>query len=104
MAGQWLDVRLPSEFKVFHYDGAVNVPLYLLRHKLNMLDHGTQYVVCCDTSRRSSAAAFILNQKEFQTVVLKSGLNQDEAGALRIAPDQPEVSPRLDENCSSPTL
>ena len=31
--GQWLDVRLPSEFKVFHYDGAVNVPLYLLRHK-----------------------------------------------------------------------
>ncbi len=76
--GQWLDVRLPSEFKVLHKDGAMNVPLYLLRHKLNMLDRGTQYVVCCDTGRRSSAAAFILNQKDFQTVVLKGGLNQGE--------------------------
>jgi len=76
--GQWLDVRLPSEFKVFHKEGAVNIPLYLLRHKLNMLDRETQYVVCCDTGRRSSAAAFILNQKEFQTVVLKGGLNYGE--------------------------
>jgi rhodanese-related sulfurtransferase len=76
--GQWLDVRLPSEFKVFHKDGAVNVPLYLLRHKLNMLNPGTQYVVCCDTGRRSSAAAFILNQKDYQTIVLKGGLNQGE--------------------------
>ena len=76
--GQWLDVRLPSEFKVFHKDGAVNVPLYLLRHKLNMLDSGTQYVVCCDTGRRSSAAAFILNQKDFQIGVLRGGLNQGE--------------------------
>jgi hypothetical protein len=27
--GQWLDVRLPSEFEASHKDGAVNVPLYL---------------------------------------------------------------------------
>ena len=76
--GQWLDVRLPSEFKVFHKDGAVNFPLYLLRHKLNMLDPGTQYVVCCDTGLRSSAAAFILKQKDFQIVVLTGGLSQGE--------------------------
>ncbi len=76
--GQWLDVRLPSEFKAFHKDGAVNIPLYLLRHKLNMLDPGTQYVVCCDTGRRSSAAAFILKQKDFQIAVLTGGLNQGE--------------------------
>ena len=74
--GQWLDVRLPSEFKVFHKDGAVNLPLYLLRHKLNVLDPGTQYVVCCDTGWRSSAAAFILKQKGFQVAVLTGGLNQ----------------------------
>ena len=76
--GQWLDVRLPSEFKAFHKDGAVNMPLYLLRHKLNMLDPGKRYVVCCDTGRRSSAAAFILKQKNFQVVVLTGGLNQGE--------------------------
>lgn len=76
--GQWLDVRLPSEFKAFHKDGAVNLPLYVLRHKLNMLDPGKQYVVCCDTGRRGSAAAFVLKQKNFQVVVLKGGLNQSE--------------------------
>ena len=76
--GQWLDVRLQSEFKVFHKDGAVNMPLYLLRHKLNTLDSGKRYVVCCDTGRRSSAAAFILKQKDFQIVVLAGGLNQGE--------------------------
>ncbi len=74
--GQWLDVRLPSEFKASHQDGAVNIPLYLVRHKLNLLDPGTKYVVCCDTGRRSSAAAFILKQKDFRVVVLKGGLNQ----------------------------
>ncbi|MDH3373343.1 MAG: cyclic nucleotide-binding domain-containing protein [Gammaproteobacteria bacterium] len=76
--GQWLDVRLPSEFKVSHKDGAVNLPLYLFRHKLNTLNRKTLYVVCCDTGRRSSAASFVLNEKGFQTVVLKGGLNQVE--------------------------
>ena len=75
--GQWLDVRLPGEFKAFHNDGAMNLPLYLLRHKLNMLDPGKQYVVCCDNGQRSSAAAFILKQKDFQVVVLTGGLSQD---------------------------
>ena len=79
--GQWLDVRLPTEFKVSHKDGAMNVPLYLLRLKLDSLNPGTQYVVCCDTGRRSSTAAFILNQKDFQTVVLKGGLNHGELKA-----------------------
>ncbi len=76
--GQWLDVRLPSEFSVFHKNGAVNVPLYFLRLKLDTLDPEVKYVVCCDTGRRSSAAAFILNEGEFQAVVLKGGLNQGE--------------------------
>jgi CRP-like cAMP-binding protein len=74
--GLWLDVRLPSEFEAFHKDGAVNVPLYFLRLKLDTLDPKLKYVVCCDTGRRSSAAAFILNENNFQTVVLKGGLNQ----------------------------
>ena len=74
--GQWLDARLPSEFEAFHKDGAVNVPLYSLRLKLDTLDPGTKYVVCCDTGRRSSAAAFILNERGFQAVVLKGGLKK----------------------------
>ena len=72
---RWLDVRLPSEFESQHEANALNVPLYFIRLKLNQLDRTQKYVVCCDTSRRSSAAAFILNERGFDTCVLKGGLN-----------------------------
>jgi len=75
---QWLDVRVPSEFKTFSKANAMNLPLYMLRHKLSDLDRETPYVVYCDTGRRSSAAAFILNQQGFKTAVLKGGLNRGE--------------------------
>jgi rhodanese-related sulfurtransferase len=73
--GKWLDVRLPSEFEAYHSEGAINIPLYFIRLKLKTLDPSITYVVCCDTGRRSSAGAFILNERGFQTVVLKGGLN-----------------------------
>ena len=73
--GKWLDVRVPSEYKASRKKNAMNLPLYLLRHKLTALDRKTPYVVYCDTGRRSSAAAFILNQQGFETAVLKGGLN-----------------------------
>ncbi len=75
LGGKWLDVRVPSEFKAFSKEDAMNLPLYLLRHKLDALDRKTPYVVYCDTGRRSSAAAFLLNQRGFETAVLKGGLN-----------------------------
>ena len=76
--GQWLDVRLPSEFEAHHEPDAINIPLYFIRLKLNTLDPEKRYVVCCDTGRRSSAGAFILNERGFQTYILKGGLNRTE--------------------------
>jgi len=78
---KWLDVRVPSETKANGKEGAINLPLYLLRHKLNVLDRETPYIVFCDTGRRSSAAAFILNQNGFQTAVLSGGLNKSSIGS-----------------------
>jgi CRP-like cAMP-binding protein/rhodanese-related sulfurtransferase len=86
--GKWLDVRLPSEFENFHQPDAINIPLYFIRLKLKALDTETPYVVCCDTSRRSSAAAYILSERGFNASVLRGGLNRlaggdpqsDEAG------------------------
>jgi CRP-like cAMP-binding protein len=86
--GKWLDVRLPNEFNAQHEDGAINLPLYLLRLKLNSLDAATPYVVCCGTGVRSSAAAFILNTKNFQAVVLKGGLNRNSTVALTLESPQ----------------
>ncbi|MGI9289840.1 MAG: cyclic nucleotide-binding domain-containing protein [Gammaproteobacteria bacterium] len=76
---QWLDVRLPSEYDNFHEADALNVPLYFIRLKLNQLDKDKTYIVCCDTGRRSSAGAFILNESGFKARVLKGGLNTADA-------------------------
>ena len=73
--GQWLDVRLPSEFERQHPEGALNFPLYFIRMKLDSLDPKRKYVVCCDTGRRSSAGAFILSERGFDAYLLKSGLS-----------------------------
>jgi CRP-like cAMP-binding protein len=73
--GKWLDVRLPSEFQNLRIDDALNIPLYFIRLKLNALPKDIPYVVCCDTGRRSSAAAYILSERGFEAYVLKGGLS-----------------------------
>jgi CRP-like cAMP-binding protein len=81
--GSWLDVRLPSEFQNLAVEGAVNVPLYFIRLKLNTLQKGKPYIVYCDTGRRSSAAAFILVEKGYDAYVLKGGLSSLDTGLRR---------------------
>jgi len=81
--GRWLDVRLPSEFEHCHFEAAINVPLYFVRLKLKTLEQGIPYVVCCDNGRRSSAAAYILSERGFDTCVLRGGIAEtDLAEAL----------------------
>jgi len=84
--GRWLDVRLPSEFEHCHFEHAINVPLYFLRLKLKTLDTSVPYVLCCDNGRRSSAAAYILGERGFDTYVLRGGIAETElADALNSA-------------------
>jgi CRP-like cAMP-binding protein len=71
---QWLDVRLPSEFEAFHLEGSINLPLYFIRMKLKTLDTKVPYVVVCDTGRRSSAGAFLLSERGFESYCLRGGL------------------------------
>lgn len=73
--GKWLDVRLPSEFENVHIEDALNLPLYFIRLKLKTLDPKVHYVVVCDTGRRSSAAAYILAERDLNASVLKGGMN-----------------------------
>ena len=64
--GKWLDVRLPSEFENYRTGRRDQLPLYFIRLKLKTLDRDVHYVVCCDTGRRSSAAAYILSERGFR--------------------------------------
>jgi CRP-like cAMP-binding protein len=72
--GAWLDVRLPSEYEHWHLEPSINVPLYFIRLKLKSLDPAVPYVVICDNSRRSSAAAYILSERGFDAYVLRGGV------------------------------
>ena len=73
--GKWLDVRLPSEFENDHLSGAINIQLYFIRLKMSTLDENTNYILCCDTGRRSSAGAYILSERGYKAYVLRDGIN-----------------------------
>ena len=75
----WMDVRFPSEYKFDHIPGAINMPLNEIRSSMHELDKSKQYIVYCQTGRRSSAAAFILAQHGFQAKVLEGGVKAQPA-------------------------
>lgn len=70
---EWLDVRFASEYTHHHIEGATNAPLHELRIFISQLDTTKEYIVYCQTGRRSSAAAFILVQFGINAVVLAGG-------------------------------
>jgi CRP-like cAMP-binding protein len=83
--GKWLDVRLPSEYQNLRIEDSLNIPLYFIRLKLGTLDPSIPYVVCCDTGRRSAAAAFILVERGFDAVVLEGGITNAQVPLRRSA-------------------
>jgi CRP-like cAMP-binding protein len=80
---KWLDVRLPSEYQNLAIEGAINIPLYFIRLKISTLNRQVKYITYCDTGRRSSAAAFILMERGFETYVLRGGLDSAERDVRR---------------------
>ncbi len=73
--GVWLDVRLSSEHKNNAIKGSANIPLFMLRMKAEKLDPKTNYVVYCDTGRRSSAGAFLLSERGLRAYCLTDGFS-----------------------------
>jgi rhodanese-related sulfurtransferase len=71
---QWVDVRFPSEFQYDKLAGAINIPLSEIRNALGVLNQDREYVLYCQSERRSSAAAFLLAQRGYRASVLAGGL------------------------------
>ncbi|MEM7251235.1 MAG: cyclic nucleotide-binding domain-containing protein [Pseudomonadota bacterium] len=72
---QFLDVRFPEEQAEFTIDGAVSVPISMLRMQAEKLNRSNRYVVVCDNGIRSSAAAFLLTQLGFDVAYVRDGLS-----------------------------
>ncbi|MES2538583.1 MAG: cyclic nucleotide-binding domain-containing protein [Pseudomonadota bacterium] len=70
----WIDVRFPSEYRNDKLTGAINVPVNEIRDLFNALDRNNEYIVYCQSGRRSSAAAFLLAQYGYKAYVLEGGL------------------------------
>ena len=70
----WLDVRYPSEYRYDRLPGAINVPLNEIRNSFAVLDPSREYIVYCQSGRRSSAAAFLFAQRGFKVSLLEGGL------------------------------
>lgn len=89
MAGAvWLDVRFATEHKYDGIKGARNLPLDEIRLTCTSLDPQKEYIVYCQSGRRSSAAAFLLSQRGFRASLLEGGLtgglrNRDSTGSNR---------------------
>jgi CRP-like cAMP-binding protein len=74
MGGQWIDVRYPSEYQYDKLPGALNIPLAEVRNAFAVLNKAQDYVIYCQSERRSSAAAFLLAQRGYRTYLLAGGL------------------------------
>lgn len=71
---RWLDVRFSAEYQHDGLPGALNIPLNELRDALPTMNRDTEYLVYCQTGRRSSAAAFLLSQRGLRASLLEGGL------------------------------
>lgn len=70
-----IDVRTEEQAKQKPLDGAVNIPLSMLRVKFDSLNSDREYLLVCNDSSQSSAAAFLMIQNGFKSSVLRGGLN-----------------------------
>jgi rhodanese-related sulfurtransferase len=69
-----LDVREPGEYRAGHAEGAVNIPLHMLRSRLQELPHDREIVLYCLVGQRSYYATRILQQNGFTVKNISGGM------------------------------
>lgn len=71
---KFIDVRYAEEFDDHHIPGAILIPLYELRNRMDELDSNERYIVYCHAGGRSAVATLILAQNQFDVVSLEGGI------------------------------
>ena len=105
--GIWLDVRLADEHSMHALDNSINAPLFMIRDRAPGLDPEKKYIICCDTGRRSAAAAFLLSQRGLDVCVLEGGMNNsiptDLPGMTGATRDAAIIEPDAETRATSET-
>jgi len=76
-----LDVKMPMEFRAYHIDGSINVPLPRLRKQFAELAKTCTYIVPDDAGSRAEIAAHLLCQAGFDAFILRSKPAEDIAAS-----------------------
>ncbi len=63
-----LDVRTPDEYSDRHIQGAINIPLQELSHRMGEIGRGRAVVVYCRSGARSAAASQMLRAAGHQVL------------------------------------
>ena len=66
--GQIVDVRSEAEFKYAHKKGSINIPLGVLKSRMNELDNTKPVILCCASGSRSAMAKMTLMSNGFKNV------------------------------------
>ena len=65
---QIVDVRSEAEFAFGHKDGSINIPINLLKDRMNELDKAKPIILCCASGSRSAIAKYTLTSNGFKNV------------------------------------
>ena len=75
----WVDVRTPRETQAIPVPGALEIPLSLLEPQLSKLSRDSNYIVFCQSGRRSQKAQDVMKQNGYYHVWnLRGGLNEND--------------------------
>jgi len=70
-----IDARVPAEYEQEHIEGAVSIPVEVLRRKYTELDPGKTYITYCTNDARGMVAAFLLKNHGFDAKCLRGGIS-----------------------------
>ena len=70
-----IDARVPPEFELEHIEGALSIPVEILRHKYKDLDPSKAYITYCTNDSRGMVAAFLLKNHGFNAKCLRGGIS-----------------------------
>lgn len=65
-----LDVRFPTEYKLGHMPGSLNIPVSALNRRMHELDRSTIYFITSESGARGELASYVLQIEGFRAFIL----------------------------------
>jgi CRP-like cAMP-binding protein len=80
-----IDARVPAEYEEEHIEGALTIPVEILRKQYTELDPKKAYITYCTNDSRGMVAAFLLKNHGFNAKCLRGGISSWE-GPTAVGP------------------